>query len=199
MNKLLLILGVLLLVQCIPDKITVSKPDHFLKKSAFAELMYDINLLEGNLSNINLDTKLMADTALGMYAGVFEKHGITYSIFQANQEYYILANKMKGIAETVLERVEKEAEQYKDLEAIRPVSFVQLNQLLTQEGMVDYMTNDTSSTYPERLDSVLRYFRTKPEKLAEFTIDSTSFEVAILKLKKGKDVYREQSIFFNKQ
>lgn len=197
MKNLTFIFLALILFQCNPEKNSVEKPEGLMSQKQFSNLVYDMNVLEGSIANFNLDKELMRDTSLSMYKGVFEKYEINYDIYKANQEYYILSNLMKDISEVVFERVAKEAEQYEDIEEIKILSFVQLTQLFETDGLSNFINQDTTTTFPERMDSVLRFYRKNQPNLEDFAIDSISFETNIIKLKKGSDIFRKKSVFFN--
>ena len=197
MKNLTFIFLALIFFQCNPEKNSVEKPEGLMSQKQFSNLVYDMNVLEGSIANFNLDKELMRDTSLSMYKGIFEKYEINYDIYKANQEYYILSNLMKDISEVVFERVAKEAEQYEDIEEIKILSFVQLTQLFETDGLSNFINQDTTTTFPERMDSVLRFYRKNQSNLEDFAIDSISFETNIIKLKKGSDIFRKKSVFFN--
>lgn len=197
MKNVLYIAWVVMFWQCHPEKNSLDKPERLMSQSEFANLLYDMNLLEGSISNFNFNMKMMSDTALSLYQGVFVKNGISYEDYVANQEYYILSNSMKEVSEIVLERVMEESKKYEGLEPIKSLSFVQLTQLFDTDGLTHFVEKDTQTTFHERMDSLLRFYRNHQDKLANFVIDSLSFETNIIKLKKGKDIFREPALFFN--
>jgi len=183
--------------QCNPEKNPIDKPEGFMSQKEFANLLYDMNVLEGSIANFNMDRELMRDTSVALYKGVFQKYGITYEIYKANQEYYVLSNTMKEVSEIALNRIVEESKQYEDLEPVKALSFIQLTQLFDTDGLSEFVNKDTNYTFPERMDSLLRFYRKNQDKLANFAIDSLSFETNIIKLKKGKDIFRGNSVFFN--
>lgn len=197
MKQLIYIAVALIFFQCNPEKNFVEKPDSWMTQKEFEDLVYDMNILEGSIANFNLDRKLMRDTSLSLYQGVFDKHQIDYDTYKANQEYYILSNTMKEVSENVLRRVAKEAEKYKDIEPVKILSFVQVTQLLENDNLSDFVQSDTATTFAERMDSLLRFYRVHQSSLQEFAIDSLSFETNIIKLKKGADIFRKKPVFFN--
>jgi hypothetical protein len=202
MNKLVKINGsflVLLLFfgSCKSENIG-KKPSPFIKKEQFIELIYDINILEGGLSNFNLNQDLVKDSAMTLYKGVFEKHNIGYDDFKKNQEYYVLTDKYKEVSEKVLEKVRKEEEKYKDVTPVKVISFIQFSQLLEGDGFLPYFNEDTIKTYNERLDSALVYYRINQYRLTSINLDSISFEVNIRKFKKGIDLFQQKKSVFKK-
>ncbi len=197
MKKLVFIFIVFSLFQCGTEQNSVEKPSRLMPQKEFENLVYDLNVLEGSMANFNLDRELMRDTSVSLYQGVFNKYSIDYSVYKENQEYYILSNNMKEVSENVLERVQKEAERYKDIESLKVLSFVQLTQLFENDKLMDFVNNDTTTTFPERMDSLLRFYRNHQSSLRRFTIDSLSFETNMTKLKKGKDIFRRESVFYN--
>jgi len=174
------------------------KPSPFIEKEEFVELIYDINLLEGGLSNFNLNQDLVKDSAMTLYKGVFEKHNISYEVFKNNQEYYVLTDKYKEVSEKALEKVRKEEEKYKDVTPVTIISFIQFSQLLDGDELLPYFNTDTTKTYNERLDSALIYYRINQHRLTSINLDSISFEVNIRKFKKGTDLFQLKKSVFKK-
>ena len=199
MNKFIYILSItFLLFNCKSESNIDNVPSNFIEKEKFIELIYEVNVLEGNLANFNLNRDVMKDSSIRLYKGVFEKYGIDYEDFKANQEYYILTDQYKEISEKALEKVNSEAEKYKDVKPVRIMSLIQFTQLFETDGLLLYMQEDTNSTYNERLDSMLRFYRKNPKSFESFTLDSLSFEVNIAKIRKGRDIFRNQTIFEKK-
>ena len=97
-----------------------------------------------------------------------------------------------------MEKVNQEAEKYKDVKEINFMSKEQYTQLFETDGWMDYFEKDTNSTYTERLDSALVYYRSHPEKLDQIGVDSFSFVINIAKIRKGKDIFRMNKKRFNK-
>lgn len=198
MKKTISIFVIFLIFGCQPESSVDNVPSNFIEKEKFIELIYEVNILEGNLSNFNLSRDVMKDSSMKLYKGLFEKYGIDYADFKENQEYYILTDQYKEVSEKVLEKVTAEMEKYKDVKPVRIMSFIQFTQLFDTDGLLEYMEEDTNSTYNERLDSVLRFYRKSPEKLKSFTLDSISFEVNVAKIRKGRDIFRKKNIFEKK-
>ena len=202
MNNLVKINGFLFVlflfsVSCKSENIG-KKPSLFIEKEQFIELIYDINILEGGLSNFNLNQDLVKDSAITLYKGVFDKYNISYEDFKNNQEYYVLTDKYKEISEKALEKVRKEEEKYKDVTPIISISFIQFSQLLDGDKLLSYFNTDTTKTYNQRLDSALIYYRINQHRLASINLDSISFEVNIRKFKKGTDLFQLKKSVFKK-
>jgi hypothetical protein len=174
------------------------KPSPFIEKEQFIELIFDINVLEGGLSNFNLNQDLVKDSAMTLYKGIFEKYNIDHNDFKNNQEYYVLTDKYKEVSERVLEKVREEEEKYKDVTPIKIISFIQFSQLIEWDGFLPYFNTDTATTYSQRLDSVLSYYRINQYRLEGIPIDSLSFEVNIRKFKKGVDLFQQKKSVFKK-
>lgn len=192
-----LFLLLLLVGSCKSENIG-KKPSPFIEKEQFINLIYDINVLEGSLSNFNLNKDLIKDSAMTLYKGIFQKHEITYEDFKNNQEYYVLTDKYKEISEKVLEKVKKEEEKYKDVTPVKIISFIQLSQLFEGDGLLPFFEKDTTKTYNQRLDSALSYYRINKHRLSSINLDSISFEVNIRKFKKGVDLFQQKKSIFKK-
>lgn len=172
------------------------KPSPFIERDQFIELIYDINILEGSLSNFNLNKDLVKDSAMTMYKGIFEKYNISNKDFKNNQEYYVLTDKYKEVSERVLEKIREEEEKYKDVVPVKIISFIQFSQLLEEDKFLSYFKTDTVQTYNQRLDSALQYYRINQHRLESIDLDSISFEVNIRKFKKGTDLFQiKKSVF----
>ena len=191
MKKFTLIIIVFVLItQCKSENNIDNEPDNFLGKEKFTQLVYDINLLEGHLSNFNLNRDVMKDSAMKLYKGVFENYDIDYKDFKENQNYYILTDQYKEISQEVLDKITKEQVKYKDVKPVKIMSLVQFNELFKGDKLLVFMKEDTNTTYQERLDSVVRFYRNDPQKLEKVIMDSVSFEVNIAKLRTGNDLFR---------
>ena len=191
MKKFTLIIIVFVLItQCKSENNIDNEPDNFLGKEKFTQLVYDINLLEGHLSNFNLNRDVIKDSAMKLYKGVFENYDIDYKDFKENQNYYILTDQYKEISQEVLDKITKEQVKYKDVKPVKIMSLVQFNELFKGDKLLVFMKEDTNTTYQERLDSVVRFYRNDPQKLEKVIMDSVSFEVNIAKLRTGNDLFR---------
>lgn len=202
MNKTLKIAGflfasLLFFLSCRTEG-EVEQPSPFIEKDTFVEIMYDINILEGGLSNFNIDKKKVKDSAMTFYNGIFEKYNIDSKTFIANQQYYVLTDKYQEVSERVLEKIQAEEEKYKDVEAIKTLSFVQLSQLIEEDGFLPFFNTDTTKTYAQRLDSILGFYRINQYRLEGMPMDSISFEVNINKLKNGVDLFQQKKSLFKK-
>ena len=186
----LIIIAFILIAQCKSENNIDDEPDNFLGKEKFTQLVYDINLLEGHLSNFNLNRDVMKDSAMKLYKGVFENYDIDYKDFKENQNYYILTDQYKEISQEVLDKITKEQVKYKDVKPVKIMSLVQFNELFKGDKLLVFMKEDSNTTYQERLDSVLRFYRNDPQKLEKVIMDSVSFEVNIAKLRTGNDLFR---------
>ena len=186
----LIIIAFILIAQCKSENNIDDEPDNFLGKEKFTQLVYDINLLEGHLSNFNLNRDVMKDSAMKLYKGVFENYDIDYEDFKENQDYYILTDQYKEISQEVLDKITKEQVKYKDVKPVKIMSLVQFNELFKGDKLLVFMKEDSNTTYQERLDSVLRFYRNDPQKLEKVIMDSVSFEVNIAKLRTGNDLFR---------
>ena len=125
-----------------------------------------------------------------LYKGVFENYDIDYKDFKENQNYYILTDQYKEISLEVLDKITKEQVKYKDVKPVKIMSLVQFNELFKGDKLLVFMKEDTNTTYQERLDSVVRFYRNDPQKLEKVIMDSVSFEVNIAKLRTGNDLFR---------
>lgn len=185
----------LLLGSCKSENIG-KEPSPFIEKEQFIDLIYDINILEGGLTNFNMNKDLVKDSEMTMYKGIFEKYGITNEVFKSNQEYYVLTDKYKEISERVLDKIRKEEEKYKDVVPVKIISFIQFSQLLEEDKLLSYFKTDTTDSYNQRLDSALQYYRINQHRLESIDLDSISFEVNIRKFKRGTDLFQvKQSVF----
>ena len=172
------------------------KPTPFIEREEFIEIIYDVNILEGGLSNLNMNQDLIKDSAMTLYNGIFEKYNIDFNTFKANQEYYVLSDKYKEVSERVLEKIKLEEEKYKNETAAKNMSFIQFSELLEGDKFLNYFNTDKTKTYVQRLDSALVYYRINKHRLASINMDSVSFELNVRKLKKGADLFQlEESVF----
>jgi hypothetical protein len=194
-TKLHIFFLLLSLFACKPENSIDNLPSNFIEKDRFIELVYDVNVLEGNLGNFNLNKDLLMDSSMQLYKGIFEKYYINYEDFKENQEYYILTDQYREVSKKALELVITEEEKYTEIKPINILSFIQFNQLFEANGHLDYMEKDTSFSYSEKLDSMLNYYRVNPASLKDFSIDSISFVVNISKLRKGKDLFKDKLRF----
>ncbi len=179
-----------------------NKPSKFIESDKFIQIVYDINVLEGGLENFNMNQFEFKDTAMQLYKGLFEKHGITYKTFKKNQDYYILTDQYKEITQKAADIASYELEQLKDITPIKNLSLVQFTQLLELDDLKTFIEiNDTISSFQEKLDSILNFYRINPSNLDQVTIDSLSFEVNIAKMRKRSNPFtrEEKSVFKSKK
>ncbi|MEN8929031.1 MAG: DUF4296 domain-containing protein [Flavobacteriales bacterium] len=182
---------------CKSDSIGV-KPDPFIEKDQFVDLIYDINLLEGGLSNFNIERSSVTDSAMTLYKGILAKHEVDYTTFKANQEFYVLMDKYKEVSEEVLARIVEKEREYEDIKPIKIISFIQLSELLEGDKLIEFFEKDTNTTYTQRLDSAMYFYRKRQYRLESIDLDSISFEVNIRKFKKGADLFRLEKAAFKK-
>ncbi|MEN8958291.1 MAG: DUF4296 domain-containing protein, partial [Flavobacteriales bacterium] len=126
---------------CKSDSIGV-KPDPFIEKDQFVDLIYDINLLEGGLSNFNIERSSVTDSAMTLYKGILAKHEVDYTTFKANQEFYVLMDKYKEVSEEVLARIVEKEREYEDIKPIKIISFIQLSELLEGDKLIEFFEKD---------------------------------------------------------
>lgn len=168
-----------------------NKPFNFIEKDKFVDIVYDINLLEGGLENVNMNQFEFKDTAMKLYKGIFEKHDISYKTFKKNQDYYILTDQYREITQLAADRASYELAKYGEIEPIKPMSLVQFSQLLELDKLLYFMENDTSFTFMQKMDSVTNYYRQNPQNFSVIDMDSLSFEVSMTQLRRSKNLFQK--------
>ena len=85
------------LVSCQSEASKVTEPSNKLSQNDFKNLLLDVNLLEGYLTNLNVNLPAIKDTSLGQYKTIFNKYNLTYKEYKENYDYYIQQDNYKDI------------------------------------------------------------------------------------------------------
>lgn len=165
-------------------------PDNLLSREQFSNVLYEVNLLEGYLTNQNIGIPNIRDNSLGQYKTVLEKLGVTYEQYQQNYEYYVQQEDFKTISEEVLKRLKAKEQELKDIPELKQMSFGEFKLLLKQDKFDVHFKNDTNENIVFKLDSVLTFYRKNQDKLKLIHIDSLSFETSIKRYKNDEKLFQ---------
>ncbi len=64
------------------NEVTVEKPEKYIEKNQFEEILYEVNVLEGFIHNFNLNQRELKDSAFGHYEAIYEQYGVSYQVFK---------------------------------------------------------------------------------------------------------------------
>ena len=203
MKKITIIIFFSLFIFGCSEEISLEKPKKEIDKETFANIIYDISLLEGHMASYNLNQEVFKDSSRQMYQAIFDKYKINKEDFKENNDYYLLTEEYQAISNKVLERIKIEELKYKDVKPFTTISFVQFNQLLEKDNFVEFFKKDTMFSYQKKIDSVLNFYRKNSHQLASLNIDSLNFELNIKNIRRNKKFYnmfeKEEVSIFKKQ
>jgi len=164
MNKILVsLLVVFLLTACGEKSEQENLKDGLLNKEEFANLMMDVQLVEGHLNTNRVNQVFVTDSANHYYKEIFEKHGITLQLYKENMKYYVARPKM---LESIYIEVEKQLlaqeKQYEnvliDVPAISPINRPTLTKIIKEDTLAFKLIYDSTLSYVEIKDSIFSLF-----------------------------------------
>lgn len=179
-----------LLVSCKSKENAVKEPNKKLPQKEFINLLLDVNLLEGYLTNLNVNLPKIKDTSLGQYKTIFNKYNLTYSEYKENYNYYIQQDNYKDILQIVKDSLDTLAVKYEKIEAQKQLSFTDYKTLFAKDSIAYYLLNDTILSLDEKVDSLLTFYKNNNQKLKEIGIDYTVFDKNVLKFRKNKVLFK---------
>jgi hypothetical protein len=179
-----------LILSCSSETVKVKEPVVKINQSEFVSLLIDVNLLEGHLTNLNVNQVDIRDLSLGQYKTVFEKHNLNYNQYKENYDYYIQQDNYKDILQIVYDSLDSLSVRYENIEAYKEISFIQYKDLLGADSLAYFLQNDTILNHNQKIDTIINFYRNNPEKIKAIKIDSTTFEKNILKLRKNKLLFK---------
>lgn len=188
-NKLYILIAFTGLLSCTESN-AVQKPNKLISQQEFKNILYEVNLLEGYLTNQNVNIPNIRNNSLGMYKSVIEKYGLTYEVYQENYAYYSQQSNFTDISTDVLNRLKEKEVELQNVPELKQMSFGEFKQLLKQDSFDVYFKNDTNNSLIIKLDTILTYYKANTDKLSIINIDSVSFESSIMRYKKDETLFK---------
>lgn len=179
-----------LLFSCKSEKNAVTEPNKKLPQNEFINLLLDVNLLEGYLTNLNVNLPAIKDTSLGQYKAIFNKYNLTYNEYKGNYDYYIQQDNYKDILQKVKDSLDTLAVKYEKIEAQKQISFTEYKSLFEKDSVAYFLLNDTILSLDEKVDSLLIFYKNNNQKLKEIGIDYPVFDKNVLKFRKNKVLFK---------
>lgn len=179
-----------LFLACNSGRSSVKVPENKMEQTEFVNLLIDVNLLEGHLTNLNVNLRNIKELSLGQYKYIFKKYDISYAEYKENYDYYIQQDDYKDILQVVYDSLDSMSVRYENIEAYKEISFVQYKQLLQNDSITLFLQHDTLLSHDERVDTILNYYRNNQHKINAIGVDSIAFEKNILKFRKNKVLFK---------
>lgn len=197
---LYIIVSIALFISCKNEVKPVVEPNNKLSQKEFINLLLDVNLLEGYLTNINVNLPAIQDTSLGQYKTIFEKYNITYKDYKENYDYYILQDNYKDILLVVKDSLDTLGVKYEKIEAQKQISFSEYKVLFEKDSVAYFLLNDTVLTQDQKVDSLLNFYKLNAKKLKEMNLDFNTFERNVLKFRASKALFKSvmNQVYTNK-
>jgi len=191
MKKLFFILPFLIvLISCENQGYDYSVPSDILPKDVFTEILTETTLLEGYLSNTNVNIPHLRDESLGKYKFILEKHEITYDEYKKSYFYYVAQPYFIEMAQESLDSIINLERQLDELPQIQQISFADLKNLLIDDGWGKYMKFHRGIAARTMIDSIGKYYSKNVALLDKRDIDSTNFQYSLGKFKTHKPLYQ---------
>lgn len=188
-KKLYIIIVFSSLLSCSESHV-VPTPSKLISQEQFANILYEVNLLEGYLTNQNVNIPNIRNNSLGMYKSVIEKYGLTYEVYQENYAYYSQQSNFSDISTDVLNRLKEKETSLQNVPELKQMSFGEFKQLLKKDSFDVYFKKDTSENLLFKLDTILNFYRANSKKLSIINIDSVSFESSVMRYKKDETLFK---------
>jgi len=170
-------------VSCENNGYDYSVPNGVLPKNVFTQILTETTLLEGDLSNTNVNLPKLRDESLGRYKFVLDKYGITYKEYKTSYFYYVAQPYFIEIAQEALDSIVNMERQLDELPQIKQISFAELKNLLVDDGWGKYMKFNRGVTARPMMDSIGKYYAKNVGLLKKRNIDSTNFQYSLGKFK----------------
>lgn len=178
------------LVGCKTEAERELEPSNKMDQNKFINLLLDVNLLEGYLTNLNVNLPAIQDTSLGRYKTIFTKYNLTYKDYKENYDYYIQQDNYKDILQVVLDSLDSLVIKYEKIEAQKELSFTDYKTLFAKDSLCYFLLKDTLLTHDQKVDTLLTFYQNNSQKLNEVGIDYTIFERNVLKFRQNKVLFR---------
>lgn len=187
---LYIIVSIALFISCKNEVKPIVEPNNKLSEKKFINLLLDVNLLEGYLTNINVNLPAIQDTSLGQYKTIFDKYNITYKDYKENYDYYIQQDNYKDILLAVKDSLDTLGVKYEKIEAQKQISFTEYKALFEKDSVAYFLLHDTVLTHHQKVDSLLNFYKLNAKKLKEMNLDFNTFERNVLKFRKSKTLFK---------
>lgn len=186
-NLLYIFFTFILLVQC-GKKNEVEKPKNFIEKETFKNILIDVNLLEGYLTNLNVNLPNVRDESLGKYKDILTKHGVSYENYKENYAYYIQQEDFKMLQQEILDSLNQLEIELQNAPEIEELTFPQFIELIEDESLINLISVDSLS-HKEIVDSIEHFYQINIQKVIDLGIDTVSLSHGLNKLRGNKMMF----------
>ena len=183
--RVLFFIAFLFVFICCNEQTHNESPKDLIPKEKFTKLLCETTLLEGYLTNENVNIPAVRDKSLGRYKDIFNDFGISNEQYQSSYEYYVQQPYFKEMLEQAIQILEKKEEKILDVSEIKQMSFGQFQTLLKSDSLNFSMVLDTSISNQTKLDSISTYYKKHPQKLTVIAMDSLSFQYSLNRYREG--------------
>ncbi len=179
-------IGIILLVliySCGQELKEQPLPQDLITPDKMTEIIIDINLVEAQLTEVQLLQSIIKDSVRSYYSILFGKHQISKMQLEENFDYYVtqatLIDSIYANALAKLTSMEQEMDTVMILDdVITHIPIEQMQDLLSDTSIKALLFN-TSLSFPVKHDSVLRYFKTNRFLLDSLAVSYRQFGVSL--------------------
>lgn len=167
----------------------VKRPNDLIDENKFKTILLDVNLLEGHLTNLNVNMPDIRDNSLGKYKSIFTKHKVSFEQYKASYNFYSQQVSFKQMEEKVLDSLNKLEIYLQSQPEVRDLTFPQFMQLVEADSL-ESLFRDTTLSNTEKIDSMERFYNKFPEKIKSIGMDNDSFKQSMQKLRINEILYK---------
>ncbi len=178
------------MLSCKNKDVTVEVPKNLIDKNKFVEVLVDVNLLEGHLTNLNVNMPEIKNNSLGKYKSIFERHGIDNTTYQSSYDYYVQQDVYKEMVDSALAKLTILENKLLKVPDVKQMSLPQFRQLIIIDSMVDFLEVDSVHTREFIIDSLLSYYQKHNDKIVSIGLDSLSFHSSMMNMRKNKLLFK---------
>jgi len=158
-------------------------PQDLITPEKMTEIIIDINLVEAQLTEVQLLQSIIKDSVRSYYSVLFGKHQISKIQLEENFDYYVTqANLIDSIYANALAKLtsmEQEMDTVKILDDIITHMPIEQVQDLLSDTSIKALLFNRSLSFPIKHDSVLRYFKTNRFLLDSLAVSYRQFGVSL--------------------
>lgn len=171
--------------------ISVKEPEILLTEDEMTNILIEVNLLEGYLTNLNVSMPYIRDESLGKYKSILKKYDITFETYKENYDYYAQQHNFKEIQQKILDSLSVLETNLQDapMTLEKELTYPQFRQLMESDNHIGLIKNSSFNEI-QVMDSLARFYDRFPEKVQQIGMEMPSFKKSLEKIKVNKLLYQ---------